>query len=401
MEGGMTVSEQQPGLRFDIYERIYLPEGTSAIDELDEVELSPQIRVDIVEDQAMVRGSLLLAGTYTGQGEGETRQTKSLEHTIPVEITLPLNRVRNVNDISVEIDNFDIDLLSPRSLNVTGVLTLSGIEMLSNQADRWQPGEELLFVHEPPKAQPAPIEIAVPTMSAPSFPSAPSVPQNGFPRSEQVSQPITPVRTSSPPIPTSVSAPAAPTTASTSSAANDKIRDQLPDNTYDDYDALDQYDETDNAAQDAAANPQNELPVETEAAAVAEEADKGEMKIAFGSKKPDPSQPFDIKSYLSKEDQHRSGAAAQAASSSSTREKASRSEPPPEKINESDTLEWKNLFLSADEEQQFRKVRLCIVHKDDTLESIAKKYDRKPQEIRLYNSLTDQELSQGQVIYIP
>jgi stage VI sporulation protein D len=73
----------------------------------------------------------------------------------------------------------------------------------------------------------------------------------------------------------------------------------------------------------------------------------------------------------------------------------------PEETGESDVLEWKNLFISASEEQQFRKVRLCIVHKEDTLESIAKKYDRKPQELRLYNGLSDQEITEGQVIYIP
>ena len=39
---------------------------------------------------------------------------------IPVEITVPLNRVSSLDDIAVEIENFDVDLLSKRSLNITG-----------------------------------------------------------------------------------------------------------------------------------------------------------------------------------------------------------------------------------------------------------------------------------------
>lgn len=383
------MSEQQPGLRFDIYERIHLPVEMSAIHELDEVELTPQIRVDTEGDQAVVKGCLLLLGTYSGQADGEARETKSLEHTIPVEITLPINRIRSVDDISVEIENFDIDLLSPRSLNVTGVLTLNGIEMLPGQADGWQTEEEILFVHEPAK-------------EGESFNTA------GNP--VRVSEESDDLQSSDDPsgrVEQQQEEPSA--TVAAMSQTKEKIRDQLPDNNYDDYEALAQYDEAEAKAAKEAKEAEDKMnesagSVVEEAVAVVEEADKGEMKIAFGSKKPE--QPFDLKSYLSKSDDYRDKPApAEPVSTVSRPEKAFRSEPvpiaKPETVGESDALEWKNLFLSANEEQQFRKVRLCIVHKDDTLESIAKKYDRKPQEIRLHNSLSDQELSEGQVIYIP
>src|SRR5690606_24820386 len=50
------------------------------------------------------------------------------------------------------IENFDIDVLSTRSPNVTGVLSLHGIEMVSEEQQTWQEQEEILYVHEQPRA---------------------------------------------------------------------------------------------------------------------------------------------------------------------------------------------------------------------------------------------------------
>lgn len=515
------MSEQQPGLRFDIYERVHLPEEVSAIQELDEVELTPQIRVTVEGDQAIVKGFLLLTGSYTGQAEGEgVGETRTLEHRIPVEITLPINRVRSLDDISIEIENFDIDLLSARSLNVTGVLSLSGIEMQTGEPDVWHEEEEVLFVHEAAKRDESPenerfepfasngepenTEPLIEAEKAPDYEAMKTEPAEEIDRFEPLAtnkelekveppakaekapeheakkiepaEEIAPLAKTEPeakgePVASAEPSVKAETTPiiklgaksesvaeaesreqeetaleaadeteivvqveaesdadaaewkshahDYSSSAADTVqretgREKLPDGNTDDFDALADYD-----------NMKGEQPVEPSvqaqptAAPVAEntaneEAEKGEMKIAFGSKKSESHEPFDLKSYAGKTDDYRPKPAAAASTSVPAPTTAGvprfgkpfRGEPEP--VSEptaetapSDVLEWKNLFLSANEEQQFRKVRLCIVHKEDTLESIAKKYDRKPQEIRLYNGLNDQEVTEGQVIYIP
>ncbi|UHA74367.1 LysM peptidoglycan-binding domain-containing protein [Paenibacillus sp. 481] len=137
--------DQSNGLRFDIYERVHLSDDVIGIDQLEEVELTPHIQVIPAGDQVTVRGSLLLAGVYVGATE--ERRSESLEHWIPVEITLPLNRVRSLEDISVDIEHFDIDLLSTRSLNVTGVLSLRGIYMEVAEPTAWEP-EQFTVVHQ-------------------------------------------------------------------------------------------------------------------------------------------------------------------------------------------------------------------------------------------------------------
>lgn len=111
------------GLRFDIYERVHLPDDVAAIEELEEIELVPHMQALPQDDQVLLRGHLLLSGVYQSQGGSGLSQ---LEHWIPVEIALPLNRIQSVEELAVEIDNFDVDLLTTRSLNVTGVLALRG-----------------------------------------------------------------------------------------------------------------------------------------------------------------------------------------------------------------------------------------------------------------------------------
>ncbi|MGG3840447.1 LysM peptidoglycan-binding domain-containing protein [Paenibacillus thiaminolyticus] len=137
--------EEAYGLRFDIYERVHLSDECVGIVELEEVELTPHIQVIPAGDQVTVRGSLLLAGVYEGDDEG--RGSQSLEHWIPVEITLPLNRIRSLEDISVDIEHFDVDLLSARSLNITGILSLKGIAMEPAEPSSWEP-EQFTVVHQ-------------------------------------------------------------------------------------------------------------------------------------------------------------------------------------------------------------------------------------------------------------
>nr|WP_246427573.1 LysM peptidoglycan-binding domain-containing protein [Paenibacillus phyllosphaerae] len=46
-------------------------------------------------------------------------------------------------------------------------------------------------------------------------------------------------------------------------------------------------------------------------------------------------------------------------------------------------------------------MRIAIVQKEETLDSIAGRYQLQAREIALYNRLGDQNVSEGQVLYIP
>nr|WP_275100804.1 LysM peptidoglycan-binding domain-containing protein [Paenibacillus dendritiformis] len=44
---------------------------------------------------------------------------------------------------------------------------------------------------------------------------------------------------------------------------------------------------------------------------------------------------------------------------------------------------------------------MCIVQREETLDTIADRYQMNTNEIVLYNRLPDQNVTEGQVLYIP
>jgi stage VI sporulation protein D len=355
------VSEQQPGLRFDIYERVHLQENLAAIQELNEVELLPHIQVLTLDDQAILKGNLLLTGNYFSEEGGSPR---TLEHLIPVEITLPLNRIHRVEDIQVEIENFDIDLLSARSLNVTGVLSLQGVEMVSAPQESWREEEEVTFVHqiEYPRSEPV-----IPYTSAPApIAQEPQVPQVIQPPPPPVHLP-TPLPTPSPTLIAAAPEPAYVAAQPEAYPGNDTVEVELE---------------------------QIELKVTPHADSTVVTEEKKELKVAFGKKAAEAVEvnPYGIKSLLSKAGSYLSDKRIAEAEAQAALEAESRI----------DAVEWRRLFLqSRSESQEFRKLKLCIVQKEDTLESIAKRYQLTTRELQLMNRLSDQDITVGQVIYLP
>ncbi|WP_162879241.1 stage VI sporulation protein D [Paraliobacillus quinghaiensis] len=60
------------------------------------------------------------------------------------------------------------------------------------------------------------------------------------------------------------------------------------------------------------------------------------------------------------------------------------------------------LDIFADkEEQSFTRLRMCIVQESDTLDTIAERYDISPIQLSQTNELKDDELRIGQILYIP
>jgi stage VI sporulation protein D len=336
------VTEQQSGLRFDIYERVQMDEGIVEISELNEVELIPHIQVLTQDEQAILKGNLQLIGSYVGD-LGEAART--LEHLIPVEITLPLNRISRVEDIVVEIENFDIDIVSPRSLNVTGVLSLQGVEMISPPSESWREEEEVVFVHEAETPQVESLHVA-------ETPRVESVLKEPTFTAEAVNEP------------TAISADVAMYAPSEVTQTEIDIMEEKLSISADD-------------------GLGSKTVIKDE---------KKDVKLAFGKKADEAIEikTYGIKSLLSK------------AGSIFQPDKRKEEEAAKAEASKAETVEWKKLFLQTEgEKQEFRKVRMCIVQKEETLEIIAKRYHVNTRELQLFNRLGDQDISAGQIIYLP
>lgn len=445
--------DQSYGLRFDIYERINLTEDLPGIDELEEAELIPHIQVISQQDQATLRGHLLLAGLY--KGDTEAGETEPLEHWIPVEITVPLNRVSSLDDIAVEIENFDVDLLSKRSLNITGVLSLKGIQAAAPGArDQVWANEEFTVVHAPEATDYSNGEQQFAANPYDQFQGGANTDANSaLPSYFNEAQPKTEE--------SGTDARTQQYLASWAQYENQTRDSQASDSTLSISGATEARDtveytvhsETEAQAaepsipsvwqferaasqpepvqEDSAAgfpgvterkgeeveavpvleSPETEetQPVFTEEAVPLEDMDditeevsvkveevptKPELKVAFNSKNSSTNSTSGV------------GLSSLLQSSRTVQDQAARDEEEEaEELVDSasaEDVEWKSLFLgNRREETPFRKVRMCIVQREETLDEIAERYQLTPRELLLYNRMSEQNVEEGQVLYIP
>ncbi|MFD1772509.1 LysM peptidoglycan-binding domain-containing protein [Paenibacillus rhizophilus] len=443
--------DQSHGLRFDIYERIHLSQDLPGISELEEVELLPDIQVIQREDRAELHGQLLLTGLYRSEDD----RTHRLEHSIPVEITVPLARVSSLDEIGVEIENFDIDLLTMRSVNITGVLSLRGIGG-AEPAPAWQ-SEEFTVAYSPDEGERAlsgkaddPAEGAeglyenslwtfgegatedavqereqtVAFSAAQAYPGiteeedgdespilnleedryAEIHTESGQPFSiEQEpdfgSQWKTPESWSH--FATGGTDAGGSTFAGGRTSAADTADIEAADGeeSADIADASDAVSFESHAADDGTSA---EEQLAQDAGSLSETAlspeEKHDLKIALGSKKDAGEQAKEHLSFSSLLSSSRSRSENEEALAEKAASEAAAVTP----SESSEDTEWKSRFMrNKDGEGAFRKVRLCIVQREETLDTIAEKYQLSARELVLYNRLPGQTVEEGQVIYIP
>ncbi len=126
----VMMSNTSKGIRFDIQEQVHLNNDIHQITQLEQLELTPRIKVMANEEQTLLKGHLLLSGVYNASEQRDAESFESFEHYIPVEITLPMARIQQFDNITVDVDQFDFDFVSSRSLSVSGVLAIQGLELV-------------------------------------------------------------------------------------------------------------------------------------------------------------------------------------------------------------------------------------------------------------------------------
>lgn len=137
-------------LRFDILEKVRLHPQQPGIQSLLDLDLYPDVEIEDQGTHLKLHGYLRLNGEYVGgeplsdgeesQGEIQDRisasaGTEEIAYVIPVEITLPADRV-DMNQVSSEVQTFDYKVLSPFELQIEAVLTIDGLlEETAKDAD--------------------------------------------------------------------------------------------------------------------------------------------------------------------------------------------------------------------------------------------------------------------------
>ncbi|USG64149.1 LysM peptidoglycan-binding domain-containing protein [Brevibacillus ruminantium] len=154
----MTIQDGQ--LSFAIKETIFLSSDKAGIDEWKELELVPDVEVLETDSAISITGCLQLLGKYKpvkevsdssetssetlveavtfspfrpgGSEEHLYQQEEELSHRIPLNITIPLNRIADIEDIYAVIDSLDYQLQSSHQLLIEADLIIAGIRIADN-----------------------------------------------------------------------------------------------------------------------------------------------------------------------------------------------------------------------------------------------------------------------------
>ena len=130
-------------LRFSLEENVWFHSGQE-VSELYSISLEPNVSVHEVEQYIILRGTLDLMGEYKPEegnepGDDELNRryvsitdqredTYEFQHQFPVDITVPAERVQDKNELSVGVQSFDYHLPEDGCLHLTAELWISGIQ---------------------------------------------------------------------------------------------------------------------------------------------------------------------------------------------------------------------------------------------------------------------------------
>ncbi|MGG3798299.1 stage VI sporulation protein D [Metabacillus fastidiosus] len=170
----MPQEEQQ--LRFSIEESVWFQKGQE-VSELLSISLDPDISIHEHDQYVSIRGALLLMGEYKIDEQAEEEVNffeygnmryvneiittedgvSLLSHRFPVDITVPREKIRNLNEVFVTIESFDYDLPEVKCLKLVADLAISGIiqeesvskrEVFSIEEDDEEKAELVLEGHD-------------------------------------------------------------------------------------------------------------------------------------------------------------------------------------------------------------------------------------------------------------
>ncbi|MBA4537212.1 stage VI sporulation protein D [Bacillus aquiflavi] len=144
--------ENQSFLKFSIEESIWFQKGQE-VAELISISLDPDVTLQESERFVTINGLLQLSGEYKRVGADEIEEEPfsapkfihfveerddgvcEFNHHFPVDITIPLNRVKNIYDVNVEIESFDYLLPERSCLKLTADLRISGLYEENQQSE--------------------------------------------------------------------------------------------------------------------------------------------------------------------------------------------------------------------------------------------------------------------------
>ncbi|HFJ9379742.1 stage VI sporulation protein D [Bacillus paranthracis] len=142
--GGKEVATDH-SLRFSLKESVWFQKGQE-VEELLSISLDPDVEIEELDHEVIVRGQLDLTGEYVARQDNsayslrdlspaksidyvETREdgVNELVHSFPLEISIPRNRVKVIEELYVSIEEFDYELKENGCLQLLADISITGL----------------------------------------------------------------------------------------------------------------------------------------------------------------------------------------------------------------------------------------------------------------------------------
>ncbi|WP_017726705.1 stage VI sporulation protein D [Halalkalibacterium ligniniphilum] len=145
------MTQEHPSkLTFSIEESVWLNKGQE-IKEILSMSLEPDISIEEKGTHVFIKGGLRLVGEYLPVKHGEAFDanapflqeqvsfrsveemsigddgTGEIKHVFPIDVTIPLSRIQNLEDVFVEVESFDYDLPEKSCIQLTADVAISGM----------------------------------------------------------------------------------------------------------------------------------------------------------------------------------------------------------------------------------------------------------------------------------
>jgi len=156
----------QSFLRFSLEESVWFQKGQE-VDELVSISLDPVITIKESDQYVTIKGSLELSGEYNREQADfeevdyftnpkliqtvEVREegVHVFSHRFPVEITIPKNRIEDLNDIQVTVETFDYAFPEKSCLRLSADLMITGLYGEQQHELIQDPSEHEVYEFEP------------------------------------------------------------------------------------------------------------------------------------------------------------------------------------------------------------------------------------------------------------
>ncbi|WP_129688058.1 LysM peptidoglycan-binding domain-containing protein [Gottfriedia acidiceleris] len=151
-------SENQTNIRFSLKETVWFQKGQE-VKEVRSLSLNPDITIQQFEEYVQVKGVLTLEGNYTpdlaNQGDyyslrelAPSRMIENvivledgsceLNHQFPVDISIPLTRITDLENLCVSVETFDYQLAEKGSIQIAADLCISGLHDHNRAVETYQ-----------------------------------------------------------------------------------------------------------------------------------------------------------------------------------------------------------------------------------------------------------------------